>query len=182
MLVELETDKATVEIVAEASGVLTIKKKTGATVTIGEVIAVISETTDPATETEKNSATKKSTGQESAEKHSDIRGHTKQEPAEKLSPAVRRIVAEKKIDATKIKGSGKDGRLLKADVATSPLLEERQASAPAQPVTSTSSEQEEPQSPVPAQPVASTNLKQERRVPMSMIRRRIAERLVAAKK
>ena len=147
VLVELETDKATVEIVAEAAGVLTIKKEAGSTVTIGEVIAVIDETTASTTVSSPAEKTKV------AEKQP--------EPAPKLSPAVRRIVAEEKIDATKIEGSGKDGRLLKADVASPPTEKKHQTSGP--------------------EPAASTSRERERRVPMSMIRRRIAERLVTAK-
>lgn len=134
IIAELETDKATVEIIATNHGTLTIKKEAGATVAIGEVIATIQATTQQ----QKIQETQQTTAPTN-------------KPTKPLSPAVRRIVAEQQLDASKIKGSGKDGRLLKKDLQLA--------------------------KPVDNQPTTTG----ERRQAMSLIRRRTAERLVAAK-
>lgn len=130
ILAELETDKATVEIVATDRGVLTINKEAGKTVAIGEVIATVKPTTTP-------QPTNKQT--------------TKPVNSPKpLSPAVKRVVAEQQLDVSKIDGSGKDGRLLKKDLP-------------------------------PTEPISKQPTTGKRRQAMSLIRRRTAERLVAAK-
>ena len=145
VLVELETDKATVEVVAEHSGVLKIIKREGETVTIGEVLATIddSATVSPSPAVPASKPSKKSAPQPPPAPP------TKSEP--KLSPAVRRIVAEQQLDPSQLQGSGKDGRLLKQDLLATTASD----SAPATQAG-------------------------ERRVPMSMLRRRIAAQLVTA--
>lgn len=146
VLVELETDKATVEVVAEHSGVLKIIKQEGETVTIGEVLATIddSATASPSPAAPASQPSKKSAPQPTPAPP------TQSDP--KLSPAVRRIVAEQQLDPTQLQGSGKDGRLLKQDLLTATASD----SAP-------------------------TTQASERRVPMSMLRRRIAAQLVTAR-
>ena len=155
VLVELETDKATVEVVAESRGVLNIIKQAGETVTIGEVLATIDDSAAPAPKKRK---AKNKEPQASEPKTAEPKASAK------LSPAVRRIVAEQQLDPAQVKGAGKDGRLLKQDV-----LAASSANGDARD-TSTGSEDSLP-------PHSATG---ERRVPMSMLRRRIAERLVAA--
>lgn len=146
VLVELETDKATVEVVAENSGVLKIIKQEGETVTIGEVLATIddSATASPSPAAPASKPSKKSAPQPTPAPST---------PADpKLSPAVRRIVTEQQLDPTQLQGSGKDGRLLKQDLLATTASD----SAPTAPAG-------------------------ERRVPMSMLRRRIAAQLVTAR-
>ena len=105
-LFTLETDKVSTEITAEKDGVLQTKVAEGAEVKIGDVVAVIEEDSEggakPATEA---SADKEQTKTQAAPAKSP----------DAMSPAVRRVVAEEKLDPGKISGSGKGGRLTKAD-------------------------------------------------------------------
>ena len=107
-LFTLETDKVSTEIVAEKSGLLETNVPEGQEVKIGEVVATIDDSkAAPKTEpTEKKAATAKpavTTPQESTK-------------SDALSPAVRRIVEEEKLEPAKISGTGKGGRLTKGDV------------------------------------------------------------------
>ena len=153
VLVELETDKATVEIVAENSGILSIKRQAGDKVAVGEVIAVVSESSAiPASPPQQKQASLPAKKQQDQSKH--------------LSPAVRRLVNEQNINPEEVQGTGKDARLLKQDVVANTQTAGSPSKQPHKDkVTEASS--------VSAQ--AST-----RREPMSMVRRRIASRLVAA--
>src|ERR1700694_5470221 len=105
VLFTLETDKVSTEITAEKDGVLQTRVAEGAEVKIGEVVAVIEEgsgsAVKPATEP---SAPKGDTKPvpTAAKKSPDI-----------MSPAVRRVVAEEKLDPERMSGSGKGGRLTK---------------------------------------------------------------------
>ena len=172
VLVELETDKATVEVVAENRGVLNIIKQAGETVTIGEVLATIDDSSTSSLPLSSSAAPTKKTSKKSTKKAKPTpASKNTAEPAstrstapttsDKLSPAVRRVVAEQQLDPTQVQGTGKDGRLLKQDVLANSL-----------PLSSSTTPEKV------ASPDSSTG--GERRVPMSMLRRRIAERLVAA--
>jgi len=105
-LFTLETDKVSTEITAEKDGVLQTRVAEGAEVKIGEVVAVIEEG---------SGSVEKRAAEPSASK-----GDTRPVPAAKkspdaMSPAVRRVVTEEKLDPQKISGSGKGGRLTKGD-------------------------------------------------------------------
>ncbi len=155
VLVELETDKATVEVVAETAGAITLSRKQGDTVAVGEVIAKID-----------TAAAKPAGGAPAAQisQTSSPQVPLPPTPATSLpqSPAVRRIVAETGIDPSKVEGTGRGGRLTKGDVLA-------QGSAPSAPSAP----------PAPSAPRATgTGTRTERREPMSMMRRRIAERLI----
>lgn len=171
VLVELETDKATVEVVAESSGVIDILKKQGETVAIGELMARIDNTAA--------APAGKSTAQPSAVPPPPVATATASPapapaPAKSgtelpLSPAVRRMTEEHHIDPTAVQGTGKDGRLTKGDVISHMEGGSKQAPVPAA---------------VPAptfvKPQAISGSRSERREPMTMLRRKIAERLVHA--
>ena len=171
----LETDKANVELPSPASGALKHLQPIDATLTIGAVVAEIDETAQaaaPAPASKPEPAVSK--------------------PEPVLSPAVRRLVEEHELDPTAIEGTGKDGRLTKKDVLAH--LETLSAPEPAQPPSAPEPAQippvpkpappPEPEStpaPEPAQSSpapASPDLT--RREPMSRLRQRIAEHLVAA--
>ena len=171
----LETDKANVELPSPASGALKHLQSTDTTLTIGAIVAEIDETaqaTVPAPASKPEPAAPK--------------------PEPVLSPAVRRLVEEHELDPAAIEGTGKDGRLTKKDVLAH--LETLSAPEPAQPSPAPEPAQPppvpkpapppEPEStpaPEPAQPPpapASPDLT--RREPMSRLRQRIAEHLVAA--
>ena len=174
VLVELETDKATVEVVAEAAGVVTLGRKQGDTVAVGEVIASID-----------TSAAKPAGGTSAAAPAPVVAAPAVSAPpaaapapaaarveaSQTMSPAVRRIVAETGINPASVEGTGRGGRLTKGDVLAA-TAGGAQAAAPA------------PSAKAPSAPIAPAarplGTRTERREPMSMLRRRIAERLVEA--
>ena len=108
-LFTLETDKVSTEIAAETSGVLDAIVPEGQEVKIGEVVAMIDDSKKPA---DAAPADKK---KEKAETKASAPPKEKPADAKTLSPAVRRIVDEEHLEAEKISGTGKDGRLTKAD-------------------------------------------------------------------
>jgi len=165
VLMSLETDKATVEVVAEQDGVLVISVEAGKVVPIGSVVAQIDSDAKP-TVTSSAPASKAApapaqASMASKEIHADLRSH--------LSPATQRVVSERGLEPSSIQGTGRDGRLTKADVLSA------QSSAP--PAKDALSK--------PA-PVVSMELRgpskqgEQKRVPMTTIRKRIAEKLVAS--
>ena len=126
VIVELETDKVSVEVTSPNSGYISeIKTKVGETVEVGSQLGSISQSQSKnTTNIEKEVVTRK------AKKSEDIKPK-RSEPAnnnvvklktevkkDELSPAVKRIVEERKIDLSQIQGSGKDGRILKSDLIT----------------------------------------------------------------
>lgn len=103
-LVDIETDKVVLEVVAPADGTLSeILAKEGDTVTAEQVIANFSAGGS-------GSAQSKDSQPEKSESSSD------DSSADALSPSVRRLLAEKGVDAAKVKGTGKNGRITKEDV------------------------------------------------------------------
>ena len=161
-LVDLETDKVVLEVPAPAAGVLReLKVENGATVTGGQLLAIIEEgaaaTPSPA-----------KTGEVSREVKAQ---------GDKLAPSVRRLVEEHKLEPSSIEGSGRDGRITKGDVLTHLADKEKPkpTSSPAHGAAGT---------PTPApraiSPAEAGEVRGERRVPMTRLRARIAERLVQA--
>lgn len=154
-ILEIESDKATVEIVAEQSGVLNILKQAGERVQVKSVIGFIdTEGKASATGAAKPSTPPPVPG--SAPKAAPVASAS----AEGLSPAVRKAVVENNVNPAQVKGTGKDGRITKGDVFA--FLAAGGAS------------QVNAQAPKPQDKPG------DRRVPMPMIRQRIAERLVHA--
>jgi 2-oxoglutarate dehydrogenase E2 component (dihydrolipoamide succinyltransferase) len=159
-LVDLETDKVVLEVPAPASGTLAqIKVNDGATVTAGDVLAILEEgevAVAPAT-------------QESAPAAAADEAAAEPAPVSyKLSPAVRRLLDEHDLDATIVAGSGKDGRITKADVMAY--------------MKSHSDENVTPGDPAPEVEMGSavSAVRTDQRVPMTRLRARIAERMVEA--
>jgi 2-oxoglutarate dehydrogenase E2 component (dihydrolipoamide succinyltransferase) len=164
-LADLETDKVVLEVPAPVAGVVkSLDKAAGATVTSGELLAVIEEGTGAAAAPKaaakpeaKKPAESRKTEPPPAPAPAPVPAATKkEEPPGKLSPAARRLVEENKLDAGRIAGSGRDGRVSKSDVAHH--LESA------------------PQAPAPA----IDGGRVDRREPMSRLRARIAQRLVEA--
>ncbi len=146
-LADLETDKVILEVPAPNSGVLTeIYIQNGETVLGGQLLAKLDVQADKQT----------------------VKPAQKEEPI--LSPAVRRLVAEKAVDPNAISGSGKHGRILKPDVID--FLSEQQQSPP----EATPKSQEAPS----ATPLSAASLRPEQRVPMTRLRAKVAERLLQA--
>jgi 2-oxoglutarate dehydrogenase E2 component (dihydrolipoamide succinyltransferase) len=161
-LVDLETDKVVLEVPAPASGVLQeIRIKDGTTVTAGEVLAVLTEQDADAPVAAAASSPAAETAAPAA---------SESVAAAKTSPAVRRLLEEHDLDATMVQGSGKDGRISKADVMAFLKADDSDS------VTSRDR--------APASGIESgVGLERsEQRVPMTRLRARIAERLLAAQR
>jgi len=176
-LADLETDKVVLEVPAPANGILKeIRISDGTTVTAGEVLAILEEGEAAAAEPAKPargevageaaSETASETASEAASaEEADEEEQAPGKAAGRLSPSVRRLVEEHDLDPAAIRGSGRDGRITKADVMAH--LEKTPAgeAAPGKPA---------------AAAAAPRGAREARRVPMTRMRSRIAERLVEA--
>ena len=187
-LVELETDKVTLEVNAPAAGVLAeILAPAGAEVEVGALLGRIDET----------GAAVASAPAAAAPAAAAPEPEPELAAAPPLSPAVRKLVAEHDFDPAAIEGTGKDGRLLKADVeaylAAQAAAVEQAAAAEPEPAPAAPEPAPKPAAPKPAAPKrpAKPAAKpapsppraddgREARVRMSRLRRRIAERLKEA--
>lgn len=150
-LVDIETDKVVLEVVAPADGSLAeILAEEGATVTAEEVIAKFVE-----------GAASGKAAPAAVEEADDS------DDGDALSPSVRRLLAEKGVDASKVKGTGKNGRITKEDV------EQYLKGGSAAPKAATTA----------AEPAANLPVgdRSEKRVPMTRLRKTIATRLLEAK-
>ncbi|QPC42594.1 2-oxoglutarate dehydrogenase complex dihydrolipoyllysine-residue succinyltransferase [Kaustia mangrovi] len=173
-LVELETDKVTVEVPAPAAGTLSeISAKDGDTVEVGALLGAIAEgaaaaaSEAPAKEEKAKEPAPEKAPEPEAKAEEPEEAPAKAEPSgdQPLSPAVRKIVEEANVDPSRIEGSGKDGRILKGDVLA--FLEKDEggkAEAPAQ-------------AKAPRAPVAEDDASREERVRMTRLRKTIARRL-----
>jgi 2-oxoglutarate dehydrogenase E2 component (dihydrolipoamide succinyltransferase) len=196
-LFALETDKVSTDIVAQKSGVLETKVPEGQEVKIGEVVAVIDDSKGQTEEkTEKPSQKQKARGEEKrepeperkvAEEKAPVaagadRGKPESPPpATDLSPAVRRIVEEEKLEPEKITGTGQGGRLTKADVLKA--VENRGKVEPSERAVAKTEEKKEPREAQPPADVSEASAKAEARFTrkkMSPLRRKIAQQLVMA--
>ncbi|MCQ4279721.1 2-oxoglutarate dehydrogenase complex dihydrolipoyllysine-residue succinyltransferase [Pseudomonas stutzeri] len=163
LIVDIETDKVVMEVLAEADGVLSeIVKNEGDTVLSGELLGKLdagatasapaasapAETAAPAT----SAASAPATGAEDAI----------------LAPAARKLAEENGIDPNSVKGTGKDGRVTKEDLVAA-IEAKKSAPAASKPAASTA-----------AAPVAAGGDRTEKRVPMTRLRAKVAERLVEA--
>ncbi len=117
MLCELETDKVTIEVPSSVSGIISkIVAKEGETVGLDALLAVIEEKTPSEMEAMIKNSTQKTEGTSEENKTSSITDT-------KNSPSAEKIIKEKKLDASLIKGSGKDGRIMKEDVQDISVLQ-----------------------------------------------------------
>ena len=165
-LVDLETDKVVLEVPAPAAGILSeIRIDDGATVTAGDVLAILNEgeaaVAAPAAEPEPEAAPA------AIPEPDAVDGAGK---AVKTSPAVRRLLEEHDLDATMVPGTGKDGRVTKADVMAFLKADDSSNVTPGDPAPAVIDD---------ADAVVALE-RREQRVPMTRLRARIAERLVEA--
>ncbi len=149
ILVELETDKVTLEVNVPKAGVITsLSVKEGDNVKVGDLIAVMQEgagdaaSAKPAAEAPKAEAKASKSNDQNSSQH--------------LSPAPQRLVAENNLNAANISGTGKDGRVTKGDVLEVIASGSNQAAA---------------------KPAAGSGEKPVERVRMSKLRQKVAERL-----
>ncbi|MGE0004525.1 MAG: 2-oxoglutarate dehydrogenase complex dihydrolipoyllysine-residue succinyltransferase [Parvibaculaceae bacterium] len=168
-LVELETDKVTVEVPAPAGGVLaSIAAQPGQTVNVGALLGAIEEGAAGAGASPSKAEAKPARAEE-PKKAAEPQAAAAGGEAKPLSPAVRKIVEENKLDPGSIAGTGKDGRLTKGDVLA-------EAGKPAAPPAV----QPPPAPPQPAAaraPSPQADAEREERVRMSRLRQTIARRL-----
>jgi 2-oxoglutarate dehydrogenase E2 component (dihydrolipoamide succinyltransferase) len=161
-LVDLETDKVVLEVPAPVDGVLKeIKQQTGATVTSGQVLAVIEEGAVAAAAPAAPAAPK------AAAPASPVAPATSSAAAN-LSPAGQRVATENKIDPAQVAGTGVRGQVTKEDLVN---FMRTGGSAPAAPAA---------KAPAPAT-VPTPGSRPEERVPMTRMRAKIAERLMQSK-
>lgn len=154
VLVDIETDKVVLEVVAQADGVMgEIVHAEGATVLAEQVIGHLNA---GATAAAAPAAAAAPVAAAPATESDDV-----------LTPSVRRLIAEKGLDASKIQGSGKNGRVTKEDV------EKFLAGAPAAPAAAAK--------PTAAPAPVVTGDRSQKRVPMTRLRKTIANRLLEAK-
>lgn len=114
MLIDVETDKVATEITAPASGVLTsINVPEGETVDVGTILAVIAVAGETAEEVSVASVVAAAPAAAAAPKSGGLGAKSS---SEKLSPAVRRLLKQNKLDIAAISGTGRDGRVTRQDV------------------------------------------------------------------
>lgn len=163
VLVEIETDKVVLEVPASADGILdAVLEDEGTTVTSRQILGRLREGNSTGKETSAKSEEKDSTPAQRqqaslAEQNNDA-----------LSPAIRRLLGEHNLEASAINGTGVGGRITREDV------EKHLAKAPA-----AKAEAKAPAA-APA-PLAQLGARGEKRVPMTRLRKRVAERLLEAK-
>lgn len=164
VLVEIETDKVVLEVPASEAGILdSILEDEGATVVSKQILARLRPGN--------------STGKPSQEKASDKESTPSQrhtaalddESSDALSPAIRRLIAEHSLDASAIKGSGVGGRLTREDIEAHLAKSGKDAKSDAAPAKAETA----------AAPAIGA--RSEKRVPMTRLRKRVAERLLEAK-
>ena len=156
---ELETDKATTEVVAPAAGVLSITAKEGQTVAVGAVVGRIEEGAVPAAKP-KEAAPPVAAAKPAPAAKTAVAA----EPL--LSPSARQMVADAGVDPAKLTGTGREGRVIKEDVQAFLAQRGEKTDARSEPAA------------VETKPAA--NGRETTRQRMTTIRQRTGERLLAA--
>lgn len=195
-IAEVETDKVTTETTAETAGtILELLVDEGQTVPVGTVLAYIGEPGEavpangqaesvPAPATNGETPAAIATPTAAAQKVAVPQPATPAQPRAaytgRISPVVGRIAAEHEIDLSQVTGTGRDGRITKQDVLA--YIEQRGAepapAAPSEPVAITPTQPTAPAAPTPASATSgATEL-----VPLTSLRRSIAEHMVSSKR
>lgn len=164
VLVEIETDKVVLEVPASADGILdAVLEDEGATVLSRQILGRLREGNSAGKESSEKADAKASTPAQRQQ------ASLEEQNNDALSPAIRRLLAEHNLDAAAIKGTGVGGRLTREDV------EKHLAKAPA------AAEAKAPAAAPAAAPAPQLGHRSEKRVPMTRLRKRMAERLLEAK-
>ena len=154
-IAEVDSDKATLELPAEASGIITLKAEEGDAVAVGAVVCLIdTEAKRPdgsKTVPEKSSNSSENKSELAVEQAATVNKETYATGT--ASPAAKKILAEKNMDASSLKGTGKDGRITKDDAVKA----------------------------VPSMGTIGGGKRGTSRKKLSMLRRKVAERLVSVK-
>ncbi|HEE1299237.1 TPA: 2-oxoglutarate dehydrogenase complex dihydrolipoyllysine-residue succinyltransferase [Klebsiella pneumoniae] len=164
VLVEIETDKVVLEVPASADGILdAVLEDEGATVLSRQILGRLREGNSAGKESSEKADAKASTPAQRQQ------ASLEEQNNDALSPAIRRLLAEHNLDPSAIKGTGVGGRLTREDV------EKHLAKAPAP------AEAKAPAAAPAAAPAPQLGHRSEKRVPMTRLRKRVAERLLEAK-
>lgn len=166
-IAEVDSDKATLELPAEQSGVITLKAEEGDVVQVGQVVCLIdvdaakpAGSAAPAAETPKQEEAPKTAEpakQEAPKPAAQPAAATQTYATGAPSPAAKKILDEKGMDAAQVSGSGRDGRITKSDAEL--------AAVPA----------------LGGNPVTATGSRSTTTTKLSVLRRKIAQRLVSVK-
>jgi len=159
---EVDSDKATLELPAEASGIITLQAEEGEAVKVGQVVCLIdTEAKAPTAASSAVPSTSQPVKQEvpaapaaSAPSPVQVTSPEQPTPPVRVAPAARKILAEREIPASTVVGTGKDGRITKNDALKASK---------------------------PSMGTPTGGVRRETRAKMSMLRRKVAERLVSAK-
>ncbi|WP_054179931.1 2-oxoglutarate dehydrogenase complex dihydrolipoyllysine-residue succinyltransferase [Trabulsiella odontotermitis] len=164
VLVEIETDKVVLEVPASTDGILdAVLEDEGTTVTSRQILGRLREGNSSGKESGAKSEAKESTPAQRQQ------ASLEEQNNDALSPAIRRLLAEHSLDASAIKGTGVGGRITREDV------EKHLAKTPAK------AESKAPAAAAPAAAQPALGSRSEKRVPMTRLRKRVAERLLEAK-
>jgi 2-oxoglutarate dehydrogenase E2 component (dihydrolipoamide succinyltransferase) len=191
-LIDIETDKVVLELPAPNDGVLAeIKQPNGATVTSNDVIAVIDTSAKPAAAPAAAAAQATATTSTASPTSAKPAAAASTAPSTSSPvtalPAARKMMAEQGIDPSSVAGTGRGGRITKADVvgAIGTRATTAAAAAPAPTARTESAPAPVMKAPAPAAPAVARSpavpiqgARPEQRVPMSRLRARVAERLV----
>ncbi len=149
-IAEVDSDKATLELPAEASGIITLKAEEGDAVAVGEVVCLIdTDAAKPAGEAEAAAPAPVETKEEKPVAPAPTATYA----TGTASPAAKKVLAEKDINPAQVQGTGKDGRITKSDAINAK----------------------------PAMGTPGLGSRGESRKKLSMLRRKVAERLVSVK-
>ena len=152
-IAEVDSDKATLELPAEVSGVITLKAEEGDAIEVGAVVCLIDTAAEaPSGETKAEAPAKKEEAPAPTPKE-EAPAATKTYASGTPSPAAKKILDEKGMDASQVSGSGRDGRITKEDAVKA----------------------------TPSMGTPGPGARGESRTKLSMLRRKVAERLVEAK-
>ena len=164
VLVEIETEKVVLAVPASADGILdAVLEDEGATVLSRQILGRLREGNSAGKESSEKADAKASTPAQRQQ------ASLEEQNNDALSPAIRRLLAEHNLDPAAIKGTGVGGRLTREDV------EKHLAKAPAP------AEAKAPAAAPAAAPAPQLGHRSEKRVPMTRLRKRVAERLLEAK-
>ena len=154
-IAEIDSDKATLELPAEESGVITLKAEEGDAVEVGAIVCLIDlDAPKPEGSSAKKAETKDSS-EKKEEKEEEQNTASKKETyaTGTASPAAKKILNEKGIETKNVKGTGKDGRITKEDAVKA----------------------------TPSMGTPTGRPRNSKRKKLSMLRRKVSERLVAVK-
>ena len=153
-IAEVDSDKATLELPAEASGIITLKAEEGDAVNVGEVVCLIdTSAAKPEGQAPAPQKQEKQTEAPKKEAAKPVVTESKTYASGTTSPAAKKILAEKSIEASEVSGSGRDGRITKEDAVNA----------------------------MPSMGTPTGGSRGTSHSKMSMLRRKVAERLVEAK-